>query len=630
MNFNCAIFCSGAGSNLQAIYTSITNNILIANISIVIIDNNNAKCIDYCKLFNINYKVIVWDKANQTRENYYNFILDNVMSYNLNLIVCAGWMNIIPQNFIDVYKNIINLHPALPNTFIGSNCIKKAYDSYLINNIKYSGIMVHRVIADVDMGPVLKTIKVPFNNTDDFNSFETRMKIYEKGLLISTIQDFIIEHNNLLVQSKEKIYNGKVRCVEDIGCNRLLLTASNRISAFNKHLTNIPNKGVILNKLSEFWFNNTGHIIKNHFLYSNGPYMIVQKTKPIKLEIVVRGYMTGSSETSIWTKYNNGETNIYGYNFRDGYNKNEILDSIVITPTTKGIVDEPLTKEEIIDKYLTKEETEFIYNKALELFKFGQSFASDNNLILVDTKYEFGKLENGEIILIDELHTCDSSRYWIKDTYLDRFNNNLEPVKLDKDSIRDWVKSNCDPYKDHIPVIPNEIVEKVENVYINFYERLTRLNYTKEHIIDKANILTDYFDNYHKDIVIILGGSVSDNDHLNNIKNKLSELNIYSVIHVCSAHKNTSKLLGILNSYENFNNRNIIYVTCAGMSNALSGVVACNSRYPVFACPPFKDTVDMQININSTLQMPSKVPTMTILNAGNLALAIQRIININV
>ena len=118
-------------------------------------------------------------------------------------------------------------------------------------------------------------------------------------------------------------------------------------------------------------------------------------------------------------------------------------------------------------------------------------------------------------------------------------------------------------------------------------------------------------------------------DHLNNIQKKLKEVNIYSIIHVCSAHKNTRKLLTIMEKYENYTNRNIIYVTCAGMSNALSGVVACNSRYPVFACPPFSDKSDMMVNINSTLQMPSKVPVMITLSPTNIALAIQRLFRIN-
>ena len=152
-----------------------------------------------------------------------------------------------------------------------------------------------------------------------------------------------------------------------------MLTASNRISAFDRHLTEVPDKGRLLNEMSAWWFDNTRHIIPNHYLYSNGPNMVVKKCRPIMLEIVVRAYMTGSSETSVWTKYNNGERNMYGLTFRDGYKKNEPLDEVVVTPTTKGVTDVPITYDEIIEKgYLTKGSDRLYIRKARELFNFDE------------------------------------------------------------------------------------------------------------------------------------------------------------------------------------------------------------------------------------------------------------------
>ena len=209
------------------------------------------------------------------------------------------------------------------------------------------------------------------------------------------------------------------------------MTASDRLSAFNKHMCDIENKGTVLNQLSAWWFKHTNHIIDNHYLYSNGKYMVVKKTKPIKLEFVVRGYMTGSTNTSIWPMYKSGQRYMYGINFRDGYVKNEKLDEIILTPTTKTANDAPITEEEIISqRYLTKEEFNYIKQKSFELFKYGQNVASNKGLLLVDTKYEFG-WDNGKIILIDEVHTCDSSRYWLKDSYEDCIQNSIEPYKKD-------------------------------------------------------------------------------------------------------------------------------------------------------------------------------------------------------
>ena len=272
----------------------------------------------------------------------------------------------------------------------------------------------------------------------------------------------------------KKIYNGKVRRVEDLGNGELLLSTSNRLSAFDSYICEINNKGLMLNTMSTWWFENTKDIIDNHLINSNNEDMVVKKTKPILLEIVVRGYMTGESETSIWSMYKKGSRQMYGITFRDGYKKNEKLDDIAITTTTKGDKDIPITETEIIEKgYLTKEEYDYISQSSLELFNYGQKVASEKGFILVDTKYEFGRLDNGNIILIDELHTCDSSRFWIQKSYQERFEKNLEPEKLDKDCIRDWIKSHCDPYKDVIPEVPDSIKNKVEEVYLIYTQKLT-------------------------------------------------------------------------------------------------------------------------------------------------------------
>jgi len=547
-------------------------------------------------------------------------------------------MHIVSKDFITTFKNIINLHPALPNTFIGTNCIEKAYDAFQQGKITYTGSMVHRVIQEVDKGEVLEKIRVPINNTDTLEQLETRVKIYEKGILISAIQKFIVDENRILSEPKKEIYIGKVRNVEDIGYGLLLMEATNRTSAFDRHLCDIPSKGIILNNISEYWFMKTKDIIENHYLFSKGPYMIVKKTRPIKLEIIVRAYMTGSTNTSIWTHYNKGERELYGIKFRDGYKKNEKLDSVIITPTTKGATDRPITRDEIIDTYITETEYDYICDSAMELFTYGQKLAEKRGLILVDTKYEFGYLPNNDIILIDELHTCDSSRYWLADTYEENLKNGREPNKLDKDAIRDWVKKNCDPYDKNIaiPDIPVDVIENVENVYKTYYNLITKSNVynidnsnnnsNNNYIVsfNKSSVINYYFDNIIKHFCIIFAGSVKDTLHVENIKKFLEKNNIYCKIYYCSAHKETERLLEIMTKYE-YMERKIVYITCAGRSNALSGVVASNSKFPVIACPVFKDNVDMGINIHSTIQCPSKVPVMTILEPENVAIAINKL-----
>ena len=270
------------------------------------------------------------------------------------------------------------------------------------------------------------------------------------------------------------IYAGKVRNIYKLGDKYLLMKATDRVSSFDRHIGIIPGKGELLNKMSEFWFNKTNHIIKNHLITTQNEIALVHKCVPFKIEIVVRGYITGNTDTSLWTHYNKGERTYCGIDFPDGLRKNQKLEIPIITPTIKGKKDIPICRESLfLEGFMTEKECNYIYKKSLELFAFGQELAEKAGLILVDTKYEFGKNINGEILLIDEIHTCDSSRYWIKASYQGRFSKYLEPAKLDKDCIRDWVKSVCDPYKDPIPSIPQTIIEDAHHRYNYFYHTIS-------------------------------------------------------------------------------------------------------------------------------------------------------------
>jgi phosphoribosylaminoimidazole-succinocarboxamide synthase len=403
-------------------------------------------------------------------------------------------------------------------------------------------------------------------------------------------------------------YEGKVRNVWKLD-NSLILEATDRISCFDRHVGIIPRKGELLTKMSKFWFDRTKDIIDNHVLMTYNNLMVVKKCVPFKIEFVVRAYITGNTATSLWTHYKKGAREYCGITFPEGLKEHEKLEKPVITPTTKGEVDVPISKEEIINQeYMTSEEWDFVSQKTIKLFERGQEIADQAGFILVDTKYEFGKTEDGKMILIDEIHTCDSSRYWIKDTYETCMLENRNPDKLDKDCARDWIKSVCDPYKEPIPEIPEEIIKRIQNSYQYFYDKLDEVN------------------DGDKSLVVILAGSQSDDIHIKKIENELNTQNIRSVSHVASAHRNTREVLELIEKYDKYNK--LIWVTVAGKSNALSGVVAANSIKPVIACPPFADKVDQQININSTLQCPAMVPVMTILDPKNVALAISKILNL--
>jgi phosphoribosylaminoimidazole-succinocarboxamide synthase len=273
-------------------------------------------------------------------------------------------------------------------------------------------------------------------------------------------------------------YFGKVRDCYDLDNTTRLLITTDRLSAFDQILAVIPWKGQVLTQLARYWFENTEDIAPNHVLGYPDPNVVLgRKLTILPVEVVVRGYLAGTTSTSILTQYRKGLREMYGHCFPDGLRDNAALPQPIITPTSKafdGGHDEPLTAEEIVKTgLLTQSQWDEVSIKALALFARGQKMAAERGLILVDTKYEFGADPGGNILLADEIHTPDSSRYWIAQGYENALKNGTRPPSFDKDVIRAWVVERCDPYKDKIPDIPLEMIEKTSRVYIDAYEAIT-------------------------------------------------------------------------------------------------------------------------------------------------------------
>ncbi len=270
-------------------------------------------------------------------------------------------------------------------------------------------------------------------------------------------------------------HQGKVRDTFILPDKRIIVT-TDRQSAFDRVLGVIPYKGSVLNQLSAFWFEKTSDIIQNHVLAVPDPnVMIVKSAKLIPIEMVVRGYITGVTDTSIWGSYEKGERVIYGIKFPDGLKKNQKLPESVITPTTKAEAghDERLTEEEILEKRIVPEKLwKEMKNAALKVFERGQKICDKAGIILADTKYEFG-LINGELTLIDEVHTPDSSRYWTKATYKERLKKGLEPESFDKEVLRMWFKERGYKGEGKPPKMPDEFLLKMSTLYQKIHELVT-------------------------------------------------------------------------------------------------------------------------------------------------------------
>jgi phosphoribosylaminoimidazole-succinocarboxamide synthase len=273
-------------------------------------------------------------------------------------------------------------------------------------------------------------------------------------------------------------YQGKVRENYDLPDGRRILISTDRQSAFDQVLAAVPFKGQVLTQTARFWFEATKDICPNHVLDYPDPTVVVGKRlNMLPVEMVVRDYLTGSTDTSIWTMYKSGRRTMYGQSFPDGMVKNDKLDKTILTPTTKadqGGHDAPITPDDIVAKgLLSPAQWEDVAALSLALFARGREMAATNGLILVDTKFEFGTDADGRITLADEILTPDSSRYWKAASYGERLQKAEEPESLDKEFLRLWIAARCDPYHQPIPAIPDDTLVEFSQKYITLYEAVT-------------------------------------------------------------------------------------------------------------------------------------------------------------
>ena len=290
----------------------------------------------------------------------------------------------------------------------------------------------------------------------------------------------ILEHAR--IAELPKPYFGKVRECNDLPDGSRILISSDRISAFDRILAAIPFKGQVLTQLARWWFDRTADICPNHVISYPDPNVVIGRRLDIlPVEIVVRGYLAGTTSTSILTQYKAGGRKMYGHTLPDGLRDNQALTAAILTPTSKafdGGHDEPLTRSDILAQgLLTATQWDEVSAKALALFARGQKMAAERGLILVDTKYEFGTDAARNILIADEIHTPDSSRYWLRDGYDAAFRDGTRPPSFDKDVIRAWVGARCDPYVDPIPEIPAGMIAATSKVYIQAYEAITGMDF---------------------------------------------------------------------------------------------------------------------------------------------------------
>lgn len=297
--------------------------------------------------------------------------------------------------------------------------------------------------------------------------------------LVSQLENCLLEARYARWQAHYQ--QGKVRDIYLLSGKRILIT-TDRQSAFDHILGTIPFKGEVLNRIAQYWFDQTRDLVPNQVLAVPDPNVTVaRELKMVPVEIVVRRYLTGSTSTSVWTNYNQGVRNFCGVDLPEGMVKNQPFAAPIITPTTKSDDhDESISPKQILERGLVNRDTwERVEQAALALFARGTEVAARQGLILVDTKYEMGLDEEGRLTVADEIHTPDSSRYWIAATYQERHTRGEEPESLDKEFLRLWLKERGITDQ-NIPTLDDEIRIQVAQRYIGLFERVTGQPFTAE------------------------------------------------------------------------------------------------------------------------------------------------------
>ncbi len=422
------------------------------------------------------------------------------------------------------------------------------------------------------------------------------------------------------------VQRGKVRDCFTLGDVRVLV-ATDRISAFDRVFAElIPFKGQVLNQLAAFFMRQVQDLVPTHLVsVPDASVTVAREAKALPVEVIVRGYLTGSA----WRDHVAGRfTSSYGIALPEGLTEHAKLPAPIVTPTTKAAEghDLPLTHAAAAELVGGTEAWDRVVRTALELFERGTTHAAERGLILVDTKYEFGFID-GQLTLIDEVHTPDSSRYWYATSYAA---NPAKPEQLSKEFLREWLRDRGFTGEGPLPVLDDTIRVEVASRYLELYRTLTGQDFVPALGTAPATRIVEALREagYLKGaMVAIFMGSASDRPLADKIRGVLDRFGVPSRLHVASAHKVPEKLMGLIQAY-NDSDQPIVHITLAGRSNGLSGVTAGSARHPVIACPPFKDHADYLVNVHSSLQMPSETPVMTVLDPGNAALAAVRILSL--
>jgi phosphoribosylaminoimidazole-succinocarboxamide synthase len=623
-NLNIAVLVSKSEYNIKGIDISIECGVLPAKIEIVL-SNKKCKSIDYCKSKKLKYSLCPWDEKKQSREQYDNSLLRILNNYKIDVVILSEWDHSFTSIFAKHYKKIIKINKVHSPKLNLVNQPKHIFNALVNNRIKSVVASLELINTDPGGRKIINELAIPYKKTLTEEDFNILVDKYENCCLISGLINYI---NKLNKENEQDVFNNEnivqtsaFKTMRHIGFNMMLIQYTDGETVYNLKRCSIKNKGKFNSLVNQWWFNKSKHIINNHYVWNDGKFMVVKKTRPFRFIFEVHGFLANTLNTKLFDMYTSGEIKIADTDDdKKIYSKLDTpMINIVDKISNKGVsVEDVLKNSELSNKTINN-----IINICHKLYNLAYSMKDKLGLTLACSQYEFGLDSDNNIILIDDIHSYNNCVYWVNQ---DLPYDEKDPSIYNMNVIYNWLISHCSDIEKDIPCIPAGIISESTESYHNYILRLYNLDDKTKSPGLNVSIRSDswtwttakniYLNYNHTNMVCL----VTDNKDDSTIKKSImmfKEANIYTNVFEVSPYKDIIKLIGHIKQHDSYLKK-MVWVSLSSDITPLCGIISANSRHPVINCPISMDNRFSLQSLLSTIQQYKDSPVLTILDYNNL------------
>ena len=630
-NLNIAVLASKSDYNIRGIELSIESGVLPAQIHIVL-SNKKCKCIDYCKSKKIKNTICLWDEKKQTREQYDNSLLKILSNYKIDVIILSEWDHAFTSIFTKNYTKIIKINKVYSQKLNLVNQTKHIFNALVNNRIKSVVASLELINTASGSRNIINELVIPYKKTLTEADFHILVDKYENGCLINGLINYI---NTLNKEKEEDLFNNEniihtsaFKTIRYIGFNMMLIQYMDTETVSNLQRCSIKNKAKFNSLVNQWWFNKSEHIIKNHYIWNDGKFMVVKKTTPIRYIFEVHGFLANTLNTKLFDMYKSNEINIYDdtKDLKQYYKLLSPKVNIIDKNTNKGVSIEYV----LANSTLTNKTINNLINICQQLYNLAYSLRDTLGLTLACAQYEFGLDHNNNIILIDDIHSYNNSVYWVNQSSL---YDEKDPSIYNINVIYNWLITNCSDINKDIPAIPSVIISEATDSYHNYISRLytiddrtkcSGLNLPQRSDSWSWSTAKNIYLNYNHDNMVCLVTNNKDDTVINKTIKLFKDIGIYTNVFEASPYKDIIKLISHIKQHDSYT-KQMIWVALSSDINPICGIISANSRHPVINCPISIDNRFSLQSLLSAIQQYKDSPVLTILDYNNLPGACSKI-----